>query len=257
MKRSSSSRKTAKLSKSVHQQLNMYTLVAGAAGVGVLALAQLAEAKIVYTPANVVIGRANPSYNLDLNLDRITDFTLWFHYQIREFYFRDSLGVSGAASNAVVGGKGDAAALNRGAKIGPGQDFYGSGLMVREVCIKAYCRPFLGNWANVSNRYLGLKFMIKGRTHYGWARLSVQAQKVDMTATLTGYAYETIANKPIIAGKRKGSDEWGGEDFGPDASLTAPVPDATQPASLGVLALGAQGVPLWRRKESDSAVQGN
>jgi hypothetical protein len=32
--------------------------------------------------------------------------------------------------------------------------------------------------------------------------------------------------------------------------LTNPIPDIPQPASLGILALGAQGVPLWRRKES-------
>jgi hypothetical protein len=49
MKRSSGPRKTANFSRSIHQQLNMYALAAGAAGVGVLALAQPAEAKIVYT----------------------------------------------------------------------------------------------------------------------------------------------------------------------------------------------------------------
>jgi hypothetical protein len=60
--------------------------------------------------------------------------------------------------------------------------------------------------------------------------------------------------------RRLGSDQRGAdqglagaptnEDFGPGASMTSPIPDRPQPASLGILALGAQGVPLWQRKES-------
>jgi hypothetical protein len=57
---------------------------------------------------------------------------------------------------------------------------------------------------------LGLKFVIHGKIHYGWARVSVtlahQRQYDDVSGTLTGYAYETIPNKPIIAGKTKGQD---------------------------------------------------
>ena len=60
-----------------------------------------------------------------------------------------------------------------------------------------------GRWDNVDNRYLGMKFTINGKVHYGWARLSVTnlKDKFRITATLTGYAYETIPNKPIKAGK--------------------------------------------------------
>jgi hypothetical protein len=53
----------------------MYALAAGAAGVGVLALAQPVEAKIVYTPAHRVIG-PDMKYLLDLNHDGLTDFTI-------------------------------------------------------------------------------------------------------------------------------------------------------------------------------------
>jgi hypothetical protein len=49
MRRSSGPRKTAWLSESVRQQLNRYAL----AGVGMLALAQSAEGRIVYTPAHI------------------------------------------------------------------------------------------------------------------------------------------------------------------------------------------------------------
>ena len=50
MSRPSGPRKTANLSQSTNHQLRMYALAASAAGVGILTLAQVAEAKIVYTP---------------------------------------------------------------------------------------------------------------------------------------------------------------------------------------------------------------
>ncbi len=80
----------------------------------------------------------------------------------------------------------------------------------------------IGSWVNVKNRYLGVKFKIKGKIQYGWARLSVQVQfPLTITATLTGYTYETIPNKGIVAGKSKGPED-----------------SVKQPAALGRLALG-------------------
>ena len=72
-----------------------------------------------------------------------------------------------------------------------------------------------GSWAGkkdkgVRNRYLGLKFVVDGEVHYGWARLSVtlghQRQSDDVVGTLTGYAYETVPDKAIIAGRITGQD---------------------------------------------------
>jgi hypothetical protein len=53
----------------------MYALAASAAGVSLLALTPPAEAKIIYTPAHRVIG-PHDSYNIDLNHDGTTDFTI-------------------------------------------------------------------------------------------------------------------------------------------------------------------------------------
>src|ERR1700678_1350243 len=72
MNRSSGPRKTASnLSESMHQQLSTYALAASAAGVGILALAQPAEAKIVYTKTHLVIAGAE-RYNLSLHHDKVT-----------------------------------------------------------------------------------------------------------------------------------------------------------------------------------------
>jgi len=193
-------RTPSKLSDSVHRQLNLYALAAGAAGVGVLALAQPADAKITYTKTHQII-EPGGHYDLDLNHDKITDFTLVFFTSthcpdscVADLYLKP------AAGNSAIGGGGWCAAMNFGSPIGPRGPFQ------QGRCDLAIFRSTTGHgtgpWYNVKNRYLGLKFKIRGKNHYGWARLSV----ISATATLTGYAYETIPNKAIIAGKTKGSD---------------------------------------------------
>jgi hypothetical protein len=86
---------------------------------------------------------------------------------------------------------------------------------------------YLGEWGNdgkgLKNRYLGFRFAIKNKAHYGWARVSVS--EYPFAATLTGYAYETIPNKPIIAGKTARRDV-----------ITMRSDGA--PATLGSLAVG-------------------
>jgi hypothetical protein len=115
---------------------------------------------------------------------------------------------------------------------------------------------FNGPWANggkgVKNRYLGLKFYISGKVHYGWARLTVTFDGKFFVETLTGYAYETIPNRPIITGATKGTDDRNDVEPPNPAALTAP---ASKPATLGLLAMGAPGLSIWRRKET--ALQGN
>jgi hypothetical protein len=102
-----------------------------------------------------------------------------------------------------------------------------------------------GSWNDVKHRYLGVEFVVKGEIHYGWARLKTSCNPGNrkITALLTGYAYETIANKPIIAGATKGSD-----DAEPATSLNTATPE---PATLGMLALGERGLSIWRREEHE------
>ena len=62
-----------------------------------------------------------------------------------------------------------------------------------------------------------------------WARLTVKTTQHNFTAILTGYAYETIPGKGIVAGKTKG----------PDVTTVSP-------ATLGHLAAGASAISAWR-----------
>jgi hypothetical protein len=247
MTRSSGPRKTANLTDSVHHQLNMYALAATAAGVGVLVLAPSAEARVVYTPTHQVIGKKG-RYKLDLNHDKLSDFTLLNTRGCNTDYCVDALSAIPSAGNGVEGAKGFlsipyAFALKRGAKIGPNDDFSG-----RLLASSQSSQGTIGQWINVTNGYLGLKFTIKGKIHFGWARLTVRVLgRAFIQTTITGYAYETIPNKPIIAGKIKGI-ETGDNSIGqPHDVLTGPTPD---PATLGALAMGAPGLSIWRRKET-------
>src|SRR4029077_7563188 len=69
------SRTTACVSGALEHRLNLYSMAATAAGVGLLTLVSRAKARIVFTPANI---RTTQSHKLliDLNHDGIKDFEL-------------------------------------------------------------------------------------------------------------------------------------------------------------------------------------
>ncbi len=250
-------RSAARLGAKLDKTLVAYANAATAAGVGIIALACPASAKIVYTHVDKQLP-VNKTFFLDLNHDGIADFG-----------FNNTAGTTSVgawgfltifpakSANRIWGaGTGDggffryASALAAGAQVGPNAQLTpGNKLMAhssfsggpRRAPSSSGCK---GPWKNVTNRYLGMKFMIDGKAHYGWARLSVSCSDAVVTATLTGYAYETIPNKPIITGKTHGPDEIGVEES--NASLRAPAPN---PATLGVLALGSFGQVVWRRRD--------
>jgi hypothetical protein len=243
MKQPAASRKTANLSELVRHHLNSYTLAAGAAGVAALALSSTAQAKIVYHHVHHLIA-VNSIYHLDLNHDGTVDFTISNVANCNDQACEDLLWAIPFSGNGVAGKGGNAYALRRGVSIGPKQPLAGK---LMALCGgTSLCNSVSGEWVNVTNRYLGLKFKIKGKAHYGWARFSVTVDTMnfDVAGTLTGYAYETMPNKAIIAGKTAGPDADSGIE---PSSPISPSPDAPEPATLGRLAIGARGFPLWRQ----------
>jgi len=236
----------ANLSESTQRRLNSYALAAGAAGAGALALALPAEAKIIYIPAHHVI-KQGATFPLDVNKDGTTDFTFTNTYAATSSGFHALLSAGPAAGNGLEGWTGFepwAFALKAGEAIGSRHYFPAKVLVVAESL--AGSLSYAGSWVNVKNRYLGLQFKIAGKTHYGWARLSVQvANRSSVTATLTGYAYETIPGKPIHAGQTKGAAD---ATVGPPAPANFPAPRCR---TLGLLAMGSPGLSLWRREQAD------
>ena len=239
-------REPSKLSEPVCQRLNLYALAAGA---GLLAVSQPLQAEVVFTPTYVKL--ANGRLPIDLNNDGKVDFILTNTSTGGSccFYTRN-LDVTGAfvgsSENAIIGVGLYANALKPGLAIGPRQQFLAAPMRMAQAFNDSNSFFYVnGAFANKTDRFLGLRFVLNGKLHYGWARFSiVKAGFIGslpaISATLTGYAYETVPGRAIVAGQTKG----------PSASMTTPSDalPATHPATLGLLALGAPALDIWRSR---------
>jgi len=234
----------ARLNLRLEKHLLAYVAAAAAAGVSLLALAKPADAKVIYTKAHKVLS-PNTSFDLDLNHDGTVDFVIGNKSHSTSYGSYDRVYVNPPAGNSFVGSFSGhiASALPAGSRVGSGDPFYsmrGSRSPGGNMAVAGYRLEngshAGGPWLNGKNRYLGLRFTIQGQAHYGWARLSLKSKPgrdhLILTALLTGYAYETVANKSIITGKTRGPDVI-----------------TLEPASLGHLARGASAMKAWRQKE--------
>jgi hypothetical protein len=214
-----------------------------AAGVVMLAFLSHANAEVVFTPANITL--TNGVLHLDINQDGVEDFILVDRSVSGTccFYTR-ILSVRGQSSNLVVGGHGSAGALHSGSVIGPGGAFQGGHMKIASGFNDSNSFFIVGgHFANTNQRYLGLKFTISGQVHFGWVGFS----RVTVTengslpvvdATVRGFAYETLPNKPIAAGQRS---EF--TDLVPCVQVSQGQP------TLECLASGWSGMSVWRKEE--------
>jgi hypothetical protein len=224
--------KPRQLAPQLTKRLLAYSVVAGT----VAASASLAEAEVVYTPVH---SRVEQDFPIDLNHDGINDF----HITSYDFSGSGELAVYPLVEgNRIIytpevchDRPGGAAALHEGGIIGAGRVF-----SAQANCMAYGFRSSInvsnGAWAHAKNLYLGFAFVIQGKQHFGWARLSFGQFYFQELGIITGYAYETIPGKPIIAG-----DEGNSADVKEDAN----EPSIT----LGALALGAPGLHVWRKEQ--------
>jgi len=243
------------LSKSIDSRLKVYGIAAAAASVGLLALAEPAQSEIIITNKKIPIPRCDGlgscPVKVDLNHDGIADFSFTLGY----YGFGQNINGRGHINpltrGAIVGGGpySSASPLVRGAKIGPSAQFVSFSVDIERssycttnsICFKEHNHE--GPWGgNHPNRFVGVRFLIRGKTHYGWIRLTVTtSETAPMSEEITEYGYETIANKSCAAGlpgtSAATSDRLNTEQTGKNS------------ASLGMLALGADALPLWRRDD--------
>jgi hypothetical protein len=251
MKKPSQTKIPSQLKSSLEGTLKHYALAAGATGIGLLASSSSAEAKVIYTPANEAIPYNGAPVPIDLNHDGTDDFAL---SAIATYGARHSQAFiqvtpstpvnrvwglvekAGFRSASILA----AADLPLGVEVGPKGRFANGGAeLLADRSLQegttTSTRNYLGGWANygkgVTNRFLGFSFTINSETHYGWARLNV-VWGLSPTATLTGYAYETVANKQILT-----------EGVASSANTST---TETKPATLGHLAEGSAAIPAWR-----------
>jgi hypothetical protein len=245
----------------LNRQISLYSLAAAVAGVSMLALAEPASGEVVVTKKTIPIpvgpeSSPKPVY-LSLANNGIHDLS----FQL----FQDSFGpgrtlmvyaVNKQNDGVIMGGGWDpyAQALGLNTKIGASASFFGYvGLVELSASSGAnkYCKGYWGanlahgdvGCGSTTNKYMGVRFLLNGKTHYGWVRLNVKTTSnpsgPELTASITEYAYESVANKTIKAGATTSTAEVPAENT---ANQAGP--------SLGMLAAGAESMPLWRREEA-------
>ena len=252
---------TKVFSNHLNRQIAQYSIAAAVAGVSVLAMASPAAGEVVITKKTIHIplatgGSLDPikismanngidNFNFTLSSTVLTQYRFLL---IDGLSLGDELRVgTGPAFNVYLG------ALQRGAMIGPSNPLSSFNEGIGEISVGngPSNRIFFGSWGgSPKNRYLGVRFPINGQIHYGWIRLTVTTNPDPhtpvMSATITGYAYETIPNKAIKAGTAAIAASAVNT---PTAEVQVPenVQNQSGP-SLGMLALGSEALPMWRRE---------
>ena len=230
------------MSHDLEQKLLSYALAAA----GVAALTPHANAEIVFTKANTTLGYGN--FNIDLNHDGISDFTLHNYFTGSSSLYIQKLAVAGGAdaSTKVIGqthyGRLNAWAAPLSWSIGPNSpkgfvSVKGAPALMAYGLCTFYCNP-LGAWGRATDKFLGFQFSINGEVHFGWARLSVKLSNNRIIAKLTGYAYETQPNTAIRAGDRGPITDTRSSNG--EGTLSVDTP------SLGLLSLGSLSLDAWR-----------
>jgi hypothetical protein len=191
------------MKENLQKRIAKYTAVAGA-----VVTATSASAQIVYTDVTPDYSHdaddqgAFSIYPLNLNNDATVDFLIASKDTvINGERNRLSLAVPYGAGNAVAG------------ETSPSNFDYALALDINSMVdatlnwiaasnTMAYnvdgTNPYDENWNGVTDKYLGLKFVVGGNTHYGWARLDVDA--LADTLVVKDYAYNATPNGGIMTG---------------------------------------------------------
>jgi len=210
-------------------RLLRYSLAAGVA----LACQVPSQAEVIFTPSNVIYKGGHGKFDIDLDNDGSTNFSLvtkecpYLSYDYRV----PCLVVYGATPSNQIALDGIrkrwAAALRKKTRVGAGPSFQAFALMATD----AY--GFVGNFGSVRNRFLAVKILINGEVHFGWIGFrSVFADYLRVTVAFAGYAYETTPNTPIVTGNMG------------EAAATY------QPTSVEILASGHTGIEQRRKRNA-------
>ncbi len=221
------------LSQALEQQLSAYA-VAITAGVGALAAGQVAEADIIFDPAEATLTRtADSTETFTLFEGSGPTLSLRGHSSagVSFLAFQFTSTTLGANGNAVLqSGTSYAANLGANAPIGGSSRTFASNSAPHDIGFADHFTssggvPLGSNNGNFVGTigFIGFRFEVNGQADYGWARIGESADESQLTIYDAAY-----------------QNDGGG-------ILTDAVPE---PGTLGLLAGGAAFVAAWRLRAS-------
>ena len=183
----------------LNKKLKSYSALAGT-----LVAAGSANAQVMYTDVSpdATVNGASGAYNLDLDNNTVTDFTLLVATGSYGAYIYDYAIVSPSVTNNVVdtASTGGPMAHNLNDPINSTM-LWDDPAATFELLALNLTSPFpypYGNFLGATDKYIGFKFDIGGTVHYGWARIDVNATAT--AVTVKSYGYDATANTQILCG---------------------------------------------------------
>lgn len=169
-----------------------------------LLLASSSNAEVIVRKVDLVLSNPQEEITIDLDKNGSVDFVLFYDVLEDEAFLHINVPSSLQMTNKVVVtgehntfGKDLVAKLPVGYKIYEGSEYngqiFGNGPLMAQP-------DFAGN--NILEgrgvSIVGFSFKRNGETHYGW--MSVQVNAAGTEAKVSALAYESIADRPILAG---------------------------------------------------------
>lgn len=190
------------MKKELQDQLKAYSAAAST----VLATGLTANAQIVYNSVNATIG-INDLDSVDFNMDGIYDFSMsvdsFSSYNVNIVYGAPLNSQGHALAGAQLGTS--STYYNYPFKLAAGdpiktQNFTSANSGGSFLFVYNGATPFNSYWkGGVVDGYLGIKLNFGGNTHYGWARMDIDASGTQVV--IKDVAYEATPDKNINAGE--------------------------------------------------------
>ncbi|MBK8487249.1 MAG: T9SS type A sorting domain-containing protein [Chitinophagales bacterium] len=206
---------------------NLNTMLIGysALSVSFLLIAQKSDAQIIYTdidPDEMLLPYYDDGFDMDINGDGTNDF----HFQVYSWGFTAYAGYEYFAAIQPLGSNAAgyildssfrecssylnvqkvAPVLNAEDTISADMQFANEEIIFASVSQDDYpcygSGQMLGSWVNKSEKFCAIKFKIDSEYHYGWIRMSMNEF---YEITIHDYAYESLPDVPIIAGRTTGT----------------------------------------------------
>jgi hypothetical protein len=211
-----------------NKQLKAYSLAAGA----ILIASESANATIHHTDlgTGIIIDSTNSTFEIDFGNNDITNFiiSLFAGTSSSTPVYTLNINPQTTGAYAQLTFQPYVNALNNGDQVNNTTASWlnstGTGVLGARKHTYSGALTSFGSFPGTINKYIGVKFKLNSNVNYGWIQVKMPGDP--SYSIITGYAYNDEDDGDITAGQ---------------------IPEA---GSLGLLALGAAGLSLWRKRRA-------